>query len=177
MTLLLTCFGTRRVLEKTSNTTTQLRSKQQCLAIFRNNHLRPFGISFGLAQEDYTAYKSDATVQGIGSFVKSTTENGAQQSATNTGGVLGTYRYYFNRHNGVEVNYGYNRILKSTMAAGSIPIPTNLQPPTFTAFLRSDGRHSSWLALAAWCSIRRISQVELRRHAPHLSMAVEPMLT
>jgi opacity protein-like surface antigen len=61
----------------------------------------------GFAQEDYTAYKSDATVQGIGSFVKSTTENGAQQSATNAGGVLGTYRYYFNRHNGVEVNYGY----------------------------------------------------------------------
>ena len=61
----------------------------------------------GLAQEDYTSYKSDATVQGIGSFVKSTTEKGAQQSATNSGGVLGTYRYYFNPHNGVEVNYGY----------------------------------------------------------------------
>src|SRR5438477_6620 len=28
-------------------------------------------------------------------------------SATNSGGVLGTYRYYFGRHNGVEFNYGY----------------------------------------------------------------------
>jgi hypothetical protein len=61
----------------------------------------------GLAQEDYTKYKSDATVQGIGSFVKSTTDNGTKESATKSGGVLGTYRYYFNRHSGVEVNYGY----------------------------------------------------------------------
>ena len=61
----------------------------------------------GLAQEDYTSYKSDAAVQGIGSFVKSTTDKGTEQSATNSGGVLATYRYYFNPHNGVEVNYGF----------------------------------------------------------------------
>jgi opacity protein-like surface antigen len=52
-------------------------------------------------------YRSDATVQALGSFVKSTTENGAEQSATHSGGVLGTYRFYFTRHHGVELNYGY----------------------------------------------------------------------
>jgi opacity protein-like surface antigen len=59
------------------------------------------------AQEDYTAYKSDATVQGLGSFVKGTTQNGIKQDSTNSGGVLGTYRYWFNRHSGVEANYAW----------------------------------------------------------------------
>jgi opacity protein-like surface antigen len=52
-------------------------------------------------------YKSDVTVQALGSFVKNTTDNGVTHSASNSGGVLGTYRYYFSRHNGVEFNYGY----------------------------------------------------------------------
>src|SRR4029077_15392971 len=52
-------------------------------------------------------YKSDVTVQALGSFVKNATDNGITHSATNSGGVLGTYRYYFGRHNGVEFNYGY----------------------------------------------------------------------
>jgi opacity protein-like surface antigen len=52
-------------------------------------------------------YKSDVTVQALGSFVKDTTDNGVTHSASNSGGVLGTYRYYFSRHNGVEFNYGY----------------------------------------------------------------------
>ena len=32
--------------------------------------------------------RSDATVQAFGSFVKTTTDNGVQQGATNSGGVL-----------------------------------------------------------------------------------------
>ena len=59
--------------------------------------------AFGQSEE----YKSDVTVQALGSFVKDTTDNGVTHSATNSGGVLGTYRYYFGRHNGVEFNYGY----------------------------------------------------------------------
>jgi len=59
------------------------------------------------AQEDYTAYRSDASVQALGSFVKETTENGNKQDATNSGGVLGTYRFWFNSHHGVEANYAW----------------------------------------------------------------------
>ena len=59
--------------------------------------------------EDYTRFKNEVSGQAIGSFVKSTTQNGVPQSATNSTGVLGAYRYYFNRHNGVEVNYGYTQ--------------------------------------------------------------------
>jgi hypothetical protein len=58
-------------------------------------------------QEEYTRFKSEASVQALGSFVKQTTENGIQQGATDSSGVLATYCYYFDRHNGVEVNYGW----------------------------------------------------------------------
>ena len=56
------------------------------------------------SQEDY---KSEVTVQGMGSFTKQTTQSGIKQDATNTGGVLAAYRYYFTKHLGAEVNYGY----------------------------------------------------------------------
>ena len=60
------------------------------------------------SQEESAQYKSEASVQVFGSFTKSTTDNSIPQSATNTGGVLASYRYFFNPHNGVEVNYGYS---------------------------------------------------------------------
>lgn len=53
------------------------------------------------------AGKNEVSVQAFGSFVKSTTDNGVQNSATNSGGVLGSYRRFFDAHSGVEVNYGY----------------------------------------------------------------------
>jgi outer membrane immunogenic protein len=51
--------------------------------------------------------KNEVSVQAFGSFVKSTTSNGIQNSATNSAGVLGSYRRFFDVHSGVEVNYGY----------------------------------------------------------------------
>ena len=51
--------------------------------------------------------KNEVSVQAFGSFLKSTTDNSVQNSATNSGGVLGSYRRFFDVHNGVEVNYGY----------------------------------------------------------------------
>jgi len=52
--------------------------------------------------------KNEVSAQAFGSFVKSTTNNGVENKATNSGGILGTYRYFFNDHNGVEANYGYS---------------------------------------------------------------------
>jgi len=54
------------------------------------------------------AGRSEVSVQALGSFVKSTTDNGVQQGATNSGGVLANYRFFFTSNNGVEVNYGYS---------------------------------------------------------------------
>lgn len=70
------------------------------------------------SQEESEVYKNDAAVQAYGSFVKSTTDNGVKQSATNSGGVLASYRFFFNNHNGVEVNYGYALNTQSYASAG-----------------------------------------------------------
>lgn len=54
------------------------------------------------------AGKSEVSVQAFGSFVKSTTQDGIENRSTNSGGVLGSYRYFFSQHHGVEANYGYS---------------------------------------------------------------------
>lgn len=50
---------------------------------------------------------NEVAVQAFGSFVTSTTQNGIENQATDSGGVLASYRYFFSRHHGVEANYGY----------------------------------------------------------------------
>jgi outer membrane immunogenic protein len=52
--------------------------------------------------------RSEVSVQALGSFVKTTTNNGIDQGATNSGGVLASYRFFFTNNHGVEVNYGYS---------------------------------------------------------------------
>jgi opacity protein-like surface antigen len=51
--------------------------------------------------------KQDVAVQAFGSFVTGTTQDGVRNSATDSGGVLASYRYFFSAHHGVEANYGY----------------------------------------------------------------------
>ena len=55
-----------------------------------------------------TPGKNEVSVQAFGSFGKSTTNDGIENQATNSGGVLGSYRYFFNTHSGVEADYGYS---------------------------------------------------------------------
>ena len=78
--------------------------------MFRNSRFLIFlgaaAVSLGpaVAQE---VYKSEASVQFFGSFVSSTWNRGVQETATDSGGVLANYRYFFNDNNGFEFNYGY----------------------------------------------------------------------
>jgi outer membrane immunogenic protein len=72
------------------------------------------------------AGRSEATVQAFGSFVKTTTDNGIQQSATNSGGVLASYRFFFSNSHGVEVNYGYSLNTQNFgLASGPLGIKSN----------------------------------------------------
>jgi opacity protein-like surface antigen len=67
--------------------------------------------------------KHEVSAQAFGSFVKSTTDNGIENKATNSGGVLGSYRYFFNARNGVEANYGYSlntQSYRSTSGAAGV---------------------------------------------------------
>jgi outer membrane immunogenic protein len=70
--------------------------------------------------------RSEASVQAFGSFVKTTTDNGIQQGATNSGGVLASYRYFFSNNHGVEVNYGYSLNTQTYgLAAGPLGVKSN----------------------------------------------------
>ena len=53
--------------------------------------------------------RSDITVSAFGSFEQSTSGNGVNQSATDSAGVLATYRYFFTDHQGIELDYGFSR--------------------------------------------------------------------
>ena len=64
--------------------------------------------------------KNEVSVQAFGSFVKSTTDKGIENQATNSGGVLGSYRYFFNTHSGVEANYGYSLNTQSYGSTGEV---------------------------------------------------------
>ncbi len=52
-------------------------------------------------------YKSEVSVQYFGAFTSGTWYGGVQQTATDSGGVLANYRFFFNPFNGVEFNYGW----------------------------------------------------------------------
>jgi opacity protein-like surface antigen len=97
------------------------------------------------AQEDYTRFKSEVTAQAIGSFVKTTTQNGVSQNADNTAGVVGSYRFYFDRHNGVEANYGYTQ---NTEKYGTTGIETNSHEVSAAYVLRFPMKHWSPFVLA-----------------------------
>jgi hypothetical protein len=74
--------------------------------------------SLGFAQEESVAYNNDAAVHAFGTFVKTSNENGIQQSATSGAGVLASCRFFFNDHNGVELNYGYSQNTQNQVGLG-----------------------------------------------------------
>ena len=88
------------------------------------------------------AGRSEASVQAFGSFVKSTTDNGVQQGATNSGGVLASYRFFFSNHHGVEVNYGYSLNTQTYgLADGPLGVKSNQHEVTAAYVYRHALRH------------------------------------
>src|SRR5690348_9547387 len=72
------------------------------------------------------AGRQEVSVQAFGSFLTTTTHNGVDNSATNSGGVLGTYRFFFSTHHGVEANYGYSRNTQSyTSSAAAVGVKSD----------------------------------------------------
>jgi opacity protein-like surface antigen len=92
-----------------------------------------------LAQE---AGRSEVTVQAFGSFVKDTTSGGVRQSATDSGGVLASYRFFFNNNHGVEVNYGYSLNTQSYgLADGPLGVKSNQHEVTAAYVYRHPLKH------------------------------------
>ena len=99
--------------------------------------------------QDESGYRSDAAVQATGSFVRTTDENGVQQSATHSGGVLGSYRLYFHRNHGVEFDYGYSLNTQKFATGGTTAaFKTHVNEATAAYVLRFPGRRVTPFALA-----------------------------
>jgi outer membrane immunogenic protein len=93
-----------------------------------------------LAQDE--SGRSEVSVQAFGSFVKSTTQTGVPQGATNSGGVLANYRFFFSKNNGVEVNYGYSLNTQTYgLAGGPLGVKSNQHEVTAAYVYRHALRH------------------------------------
>jgi len=100
------------------------------------------GVLAALPAFSQEASRSDATVQAFGSFVKSTTDKGIQQGATNSGGVLASYRFFFSENHGVEVNYGYSRNTQTYgLATGPLGVKSNQNEVSAAYVYRHAVRH------------------------------------
>ena len=64
--------------------------------------------------------RQEVAVQVFGSFVTSTTQNGVDNSATSSGGVLASYRYFFSTHHGVEASLQIRREIGFHETAGHL---------------------------------------------------------
>lgn len=106
-------------------------------------------VSVPAYSQESVAERSNVAVQAFGSFATTTTDNGVQQGATNSGGVLATYRFFFDRHNGVEANYGYSLNTQNYYFSGAAT-GVNSYSHEFTAayVLRLPRRHWSPFLLA-----------------------------
>jgi len=101
------------------------------------------------SQEDYPKEKSEASVQAFGSFLKETTQNGVRQSATDSGGVLATYRYFFNKYHGAEANYGHSLNTHSYgLTSGPLGVNTHSNEVTAAYVFRYPTRRLIPFALA-----------------------------
>jgi len=100
------------------------------------------------AQEE-AEQSQEVTVLALGSFVKSTTQNGIEQSTSNSAGVLANYRYFFNRYNGVEANYAFTSDTQNYGAGGSLAaIDSRFHELSAAYVLRLPGKWITPFALA-----------------------------
>ena len=95
--------------------------KHKLVLVFCGAALTPLPV---LCQED-VAYKSDVSVEGYLPVVKSTTSYGVQQSSSLNGGVLAGYQFFFAKHSGVEVSYGYSRSAQTYDLGGPLGFGSN----------------------------------------------------
>jgi len=88
--------------------------------------------------------RSEISVQGSGLFTRSTTGNGTSYGATESGGILGTYRYHLNRWISVEGAYGYSsNTQKYTLSSGAFRIQSGIHDFTGSLIINLPShRHS-----------------------------------
>jgi Outer membrane protein beta-barrel domain len=101
------------------------------------------GLSFAVAAQEN---RSEISVKGGGMFPMSTSGNGTSYSATESGGVLGTYRYHLNHWISLEGAYGYNmNTQKYALSSSAFRIQSGIHQFTGNVVLNLPSRHHSRL--------------------------------
>ncbi len=62
-------------------------------------------VSIAVGQEG----RADVAVSGMAVLTKDSSGNGIDQAVTNSGGILGSFRFKVRNHSELELNYGYTR--------------------------------------------------------------------
>jgi len=107
------------------------RTEQGRKEMFRKSLLTMVVVGMGaiaipaIAQTE-VPLRQDVAVQAFGSLVTTTTQNGIDNKATNGGGVLASYPYFFSTHHGVEADCGYSlNTQKYVSTSGVTGVSTN----------------------------------------------------
>jgi outer membrane autotransporter protein len=88
--------------------------------------------------------RPEISLQGTGLFTSSTTGNGTDYSATNSGGFLGTYRYHLNRWISLEGAYGYSvNTQKYSLSSSAFRIQSGLHDFTGSVVMNLPSRSHS----------------------------------
>ncbi|MCI0388223.1 MAG: porin family protein [Acidobacteria bacterium] len=75
--------------------------------------------------------RNEVSVQGTGFLTKDSEENGIKQHTTDSGGLLVSYRYHFNRWLAADGSYGYTRnTLQNFTSAGAFNVQANMHQTT-----------------------------------------------
>jgi len=76
--------------------------------------------------QDNPMFKADISIEASVPFIENKHSDGAQQNATIKSGFLGGYRFFFNKHNGVDLSYTYaHNIQTYSLESGSIGVKNN----------------------------------------------------
>jgi outer membrane autotransporter protein len=88
--------------------------------------------------------RSEISLQGTGLFTSSTTGNGTDYSATNSGGFLGTYRYHLNHWISLEGAYGYSvNTQKYSLSSSAFRIQSGIHDFTGSVVMNLPSRSHS----------------------------------
>jgi opacity protein-like surface antigen len=93
--------------------------------------------------------KSEISFEASPPLVANTNANGVQQSSSINYGFLAGYRYFFNKHSGVELSYGYSRDTQTYgLANGSVGVKNNSDEVLAAYVFRFQAKHWTPFLLA-----------------------------
>src|SRR4030095_5379300 len=85
--------------------------------------------------------RNEVSVQGTGFITRDSEENGIRQHTTDSGGLLASYRFHFNRWLAVDGSYGYTRnTVQNLTSAGAFNVQADMHQTTGALVVTSPRR-------------------------------------